>query len=242
VFPPLEPDDTGIEFPDPADANEYGVVAVGEDFRPGTVLRAYRQGIFPWPHRDEARASGATGARRGHVVLWCSPDPRAIFPLEREPHWSRSLRRTLRSGRFRVTLNQAFGEVIRMCGKTRAEGTWIIPALIRGYEDLHRRGFAHSVEVWEDDELVGGIYGMAIGGVFAGESMFHTRTDASKVAFAHLAVSLRASGFAVFDVQVENPHLLSLGCVEIPRSTYILLLQHAQKKSPQLTLTQLKKD
>lgn len=226
VRPPIEPPKTRVRFPDARTAPSHGVVAVGCDFTPGTLLLAYRSGIFPWPHGEDEDERGAP------LVLWFSPDPRCVFPLEAEPHWSRSLRRTLRRAPWEVTVDRDFAGVMRMCGETRANATWIIPELVRGYEQLFELGWAHSVEVWEDGELVGGIYGVAIGGLFAGESMFHTRTDASKVAFATLVGHLRAAGYALFDVQVQNPHLLSLGCVEIPRAAYLDRLGNALAVSP----------
>ncbi len=218
-FPPIEPPPTNVEFPDPRDLGDEDIVAVGSDFSPGTLLAAYRRGIFPWPHQ--------------RIVAWFSPDPRAVFPIEREVHWSRSLRRTLRRGvlpdgmrmPFVVTLDEAFDDVMRACGATRPEGTWITPPLRRGYSLLHRLGWAHSVEVWSEEAtgrvLVGGIYGIRIGSLFAGESMFHLRTDASKVAFAHLVAALRVSGTTLFDVQVQNPHIESLGCIELARDEYL---------------------
>ena len=231
-FPPIEPPPSRVRFPDPSRARAPEVIAVGCDFSPGTLLLAYRSGIFPWPH-GEAREDGEP------LVLWFSPDPRAIFPLEEdEPHWSRSLRRTLRHHPYEVTLDEDFAGVIRMCGETRANNTWIIPELVEGYVRLHEMGWAHSVEVWEKGArgrtLVGGIYGLAIGGLFAGESMFHVRTDASKIAFATLVASLRASGFRLFDVQVQNPHLASLGCVEIRRREYLARLPEALELRPRL--------
>lgn len=195
------------------------MLAVGCDFTPGTLLHAYRSGIFPWPHGDDEDERGAP------LVLWFSPDPRCIFDLEHEPHWSRSLRRTLRLHPYEVTIDQDFAGVMRMCGETRKNATWIIPELEAGYRELHALGWAHSVEVWEKAgerrELVGGIYGVAINGLFAGESMFHTRTDTSKIAFATLVEALRRAGYVLFDVQVTNPHLASLGCIEIPRRDYL---------------------
>jgi leucyl/phenylalanyl-tRNA---protein transferase len=214
--------DTGVRFPSPDSADEHGVVAVGEDFRLGTLLTAYRMGIFPWPHSTD----------RGDMVLWCSPDPRCIFELGELPHWSRSLRRTLRTGGFRISVDLAFPEVMRDCGATRPDGTWINRPLRAGYTRLFDAGFAHSVEVWRGTYLVGGIYGVAIGGAFAGESMFHRETDASKVAFAALALLLRSAGFALFDVQVRNPHLESLGCVEVPRPQYLQRLERALTRTP----------
>ena len=199
---------------------------MGCDFAPGTLLNAYRQGIFPWPHGNKEDTEGEP------LVLWFSPEPRCVFPLETEPHWSRSLRRTLRKNPYRVTLDQDFGGVIRQCGLTRAGNTWIIPELVAGYEQLFAMGWAHSVEVWEGTELVGGIYGVAIGAAFAGESMFHTRTDCSKIAFAHLVTRLRGAGFELFDVQVTNPHLESLGCVEVERRAYLEKLAAASRRPP----------
>ena len=207
---------------------------MGCDFDPGTLLLAYRSGIFPWPH-------GESNDGETPLVLWFSPEPRAIFPLENEPHWSRSLRRTLRIHPYEVTLDADFPQVMHLCGETRPKGTWIIPELVAGYERLHALGWAHSVEVWEKPEgartertLVGGIYGVCIGGMFAGESMFHRRTDASKIAFVSLAERLRASGFVLFDVQVQNPHLASLGVVEITRAEYLERLRGALRLTPHL--------
>jgi leucyl/phenylalanyl-tRNA--protein transferase len=212
--PPIEPPKTRARFPDPRKARGVEVLAVGADFAPGTLLAAYRTGIFPWPH-----SSG--------IVPWCSPEPRAVYPLEEPSHWSRSLRRTLKNHYFEVTKDAAFADVIRMCGETRPEGTWIIPEMLEAYVELHRLGWAHSVEVWDDEELVGGIYGVAIRGLFAGESMFHTRTDASKVAFVALVEHLRARGYVLYDVQVLSEHLASLGCVTIPRREYMRRLDLA---------------
>jgi leucyl/phenylalanyl-tRNA--protein transferase len=227
-FPPIEPPPSRVRFPDPADSKARDVVAIGCDFSASTLLLAYRSGIFPWPHGDERHGGDP-------MVLWFSPDPRAIFPLDGELHWSRSLRRTLRHHPYEVTLDADFEQVIRSCGETRAKGTWIIPELLEGYVNLHRMGWAHSVEVWEKPRtLIGGIYGVAINGLFAGESMFHLRTDASKIAFATLASKLKESGFALFDVQVQNPHLESLGCVEIPRREYLRRLADALRLAPLL--------
>jgi leucyl/phenylalanyl-tRNA--protein transferase len=204
---------------------------MGCDFNPSTLLLAYRSGIFPWPHGD-ATDDGAP------LVLWFSPEPRTIFPLEEPLHWSRSLRRTLRHHPYEVTLDADFEQVMRLCGETRAKNTWIIPELIEGYTKLHQLGWTHSVEVWERSPtsrvLVGGIYGIAIGGMFAGESMFHLRTDTSKIAFATLAEKLLASGFSLFDVQVQNPHLESLGCIEITRAEYLTRLQAALRLTAHL--------
>lgn len=216
---PIEPPDTGVRFPSAEDADEHGLVAVGVDFRPGTLLRAYRNGIFPWPQSER-------------LVGWFSPDPRAIYPLDREPHVSRSMRRRLRTTTWTIRVDGAFEEVVRACGEARRGGTWITKNLIAGYRVLFDLGWAHSVEVRDGDELVGGIYGVAIDGLFAGESMFHRRTDASKVAFLHLVERLRAAGFVLFDVQVQNPHIASLGCIEIPRTDYLSRLARARRVTP----------
>ena len=228
--PPIEPPKTRVRFPDPRLAPSHGVLDVGCDFSPGTLLLAYRSGIFPWPHGDDEDERGAP------LVLWFSPEPRCIFPLEEAPRWSRSLRRTLRIHPYEVTVDEDFAGVMHMCGETRKGATWIIPELERGYQELHALGWAHSVEVWEKTkdgrELVGGIYGVSIGGLFAGESMFHTRTDTSKIAFASLVAKLREAGHRLFDVQVTNPHLESLGCIEIPRREYLGRLDDALKHSP----------
>ncbi len=222
-YPPIEPPPPRVAFPDPRRAGRREIIAVGEDFTPSTLLTAYRQGIFPWPQSRK-------------IVPWCSPDPRAIYPLPPPgvvPHWSRSLRRTLRTHPFAITVDQAFSEVMRSCGDERRGGTWITPEMVAGYAQLHALGWAHSLEVWEVDatsnarELVGGIYGIAIGSLFAGESMFHRRTDASKIAFANLVQRLMAGGFTVFDVQVMNDHLASLGCTEIRRAHYLDVIAQA---------------
>ncbi len=215
--PPIEPPPTRASFPEARRAGRRKILALGGDFSPGTLLSAYRRGIFPWP-------------QSAALVPWCSPDPRAIFPLAPggpPPHWSRSLRRTLRKHPFRVSVDEAFREVMQSCGDTREGGTWIVPEMVDGYERLHELGWAHSVEVWEGEALVGGIYGLAIGGLFAGESMFHRKTDASKIAFAELVGRLLAGGFVLFDVQVMNEHLESLGCVEIRRDRYLDRLAQA---------------
>jgi leucyl/phenylalanyl-tRNA---protein transferase len=202
-------------FPDPETADEYGLVAVGGDLRPARLLEAYQRGIFPWYDED-------------WPVLWWSPDPRTIFELD-GLHLSRRLRRTIRSGRFTVTVNRAFREVMHGCAD-REEGTWITPDMVKAYGELHRLGFAHSVEAWYRGELAGGIYGVAIGGFFAGESMFYRITDASKVALAFLVDRLRQRGFRLFDIQYLTEHTASLGAIEIPRREYLRRLQMALKK------------
>lgn len=199
-------------FFDPSLADDIGLVAVGGDLSPGRLLQAYRAGVFPW-------------FNEGGPILWWSPEPRAIFELDRV-HISRRLARTLRTGKFLFTVNAAFSRVMRGCG-VRSEGSWISPAMLDAYELLHRLGFAHSVEAWQDGELAGGIYGVAIGGFFAGESMFHRRTDASKAALAFLVDHLRSRGFQLFDTQLLTPHTASLGAVEIARDDYLARLKEA---------------
>jgi leucyl/phenylalanyl-tRNA--protein transferase len=217
VVRPTEPTPSRLRFPDPrTGVGREGIVCVGGDFSPGTLLTAYRSGIFPWPMSEK-------------LVPWCSPDPRAIFPLDPVPHWSRSLLRTMKRGIFRVSVDKAFADVLAGCSD-RDEGTWITDELASGYKELHRLGWAHSVEVWNaaTGDLVGGIYGLAMGGFFAGESMFHRETDASKVAFATLVRCLQHAGFELFDAQVMTPHLASLGCVAIPRRDFLNELMRAR--------------
>ncbi len=194
-------------------ADETGLIAIGGDLRPKRLLQAYRAGVFPWYDENEP-------------ICWWSPDPRAIFELD-GLHVSRRLRRTLRSGRFRITVDRDFAGVIRGCGLGRAEGTWITPEMIQAYEELHRLGYAHSIEAWEEDELAGGVYGVAIGGFFAGESMFARRSDASKIALVHLVERLRQQGFQLFDIQFLTEHTTRLGAVEIPRPVYLARLRKA---------------
>lgn len=193
-------------------ADETGLVAVGGDLSPGRLLDAYRRGVFPWYDL-------------GYPVCWWSPDPRAIFELD-DLHVARRLRRTIRSGRFRLTVNQDFAGVIRGCAD-REEGTWILPEMIAAYETLHRLGHAHSVEAWYGDELAGGVYGMAVGGLFAGESMFTRVSDASKVALAFLVDRLRERGFQLFDIQFVTDHTRRLGAVEVSRAEYLARLRRA---------------
>lgn len=187
-----------------------GLLCAGGDLSPQRLLAAYRAGIFPW-------------FSAGDPLLWWSPDPRMVlFP--HEFRISRSLRRTLRSGRFEVRLDTAFAEVIGACAETPRpgqDGTWITQAMQDAYRRLFELGFAHSVETWLDDQLVGGLYGIAIGRMFYGESMFSRQSDASKVATAHLARHLAAKGFGMIDCQMNTPHLASLGAREIPRSEFL---------------------
>jgi leucyl/phenylalanyl-tRNA--protein transferase len=217
---PIEPPPARVELPDARGANREGIVALSRSMSPGLVLQAYRKGIFPWPI-----AQG--------LVPWASPDPRAIFPLSPPKPWPRHVRRALRLG-FRITFDQAFEEVLRACGDERSEGTWITPDILETYLELHRLGWGHSVEVWRGDELAGGLYGLAVGALFAGESMFHRDTGASKVAFVAMTERLRERSFRLFDVQVMSPHLASLGCVEIPRSEYLRAVAQAVLEAREL--------
>lgn len=195
----------------PEVADEHGLVAVGGDLRPATLLRAYRNGIFPW-------------FNEGDPILWWSPDPRAIFAFERFC-LSRRLLRTIRSGQFRLTIDQAFDDVMRGCADR--EQTWINSDMIEAYTRLHRLGYAHSIEAWLGAELAGGVYGIAIGGLFAGESMFHRVRDASKVALTYLVEYLQVRGFVLFDTQVATEITARLGAVEIPRVEYLARLKKA---------------
>ncbi len=205
-----------IEFPPVETATPEGLLAVGGDLRPERLLAAYRRGIFPW-YSD------------GQPILWWSPDPRAVlFPEKLKV--SRSLRKTLRAGKFSVTLDTHFHEVMTACAQPRPKstgGTWITPAMIEAYVKLHELGHAHSVEVWHEKTLVGGLYGIALGGVFFGESMFAHETDASKVAFVHLVHQLARWGYTLIDCQQYTAHLARFGAKEIPRSTFLRLLAQA---------------
>ncbi len=205
--------DDRLQFPNPRRADAEGLVAIGGEMSVPRLLLAYRSGIFPWT---------------ANPLTWWSPDPRAIFELSRF-HVSRSLARTLRQARFRVTVDQAFREVIQGCaapGPGRRE-TWISKEFVAAYTDLHTQGHAHSVECWRDHDLVGGVYGVSIGGFFAGESMFHRVSDASKVALFHLVQRLAARAFLLFDIQMLTPITRQLGGVSIPRATYLRRLKEA---------------
>jgi len=203
-----------LAFP-PVHHAESGLLAVGGDLSCERLLLAYRSGIFPW-YSD------------GEPILWWSPDPRMIL-LPDEFHCSRSLKRTIKKGTYRVTLDRAFPEVIRACGKTprpRQDGTWITDDMEAAYIRLHQNGFAHSIECWREDTLVGGLYGVALGGAFFGESMFSHQDNASKVAMHALVTAARHWGIAVIDCQVANPHLASLGAREVSRNIFVQVLRN----------------
>jgi leucyl/phenylalanyl-tRNA---protein transferase len=198
-------------FPDPRSAPGDGPLAVGQDFRPSTLLEAYHRGIFPWPDGQGA-------------VYWWSPDPRAVIPVG-TLHRSRSLSQRIRNGGFAVTIDTAFDEVTAGCADRPGEGTWITTEMREAYRRLHDLGHAHSVEVWLDDRLVGGLYGISIGGVFTGESMFHRVPDASKIALVALEDHLQARGHGVIDVQLHTDHLERMGAIEIPRAEFLDVLE-----------------
>lgn len=205
---------TGYEFPDPDLAMDEpnGLLAIGGDLSPGRLIEAYHRGIFPW-YND------------GQPILWWSPDPRAVLFPDRLKV-SRSLKKVVDGGRYAFTYDQAFDEVIRSCAAPRSggSGTWITDSMMRAYQRLHDVGVAHSAECWEHGELAGGLYGVALGRVFFGESMFYRRRDASKATFVHLVRQLRAWGYALIDCQVSSEHLASLGAVEMERAGFLTLL------------------
>src|SRR3954469_14226559 len=212
---PVEPPATQWAFP-PADSGEGDLVAVGADLAPGTVLAAYRQGLFPM-------AVDLPGSARGSAELaWWSPDPRGVLPLS-GLRVTRSMRQSARH--FEVRVDTAFAEVVTGCADPKRQGGWIDDDIIAAYGELHRLGWAHSVEAWRDDRLAGGLYGVAIGGLFAGEPMVHRARDASKVALVALVDLLSADGVdgRLLDVQWVTPHLASLGAVAVPRPAYLRL-------------------
>jgi leucyl/phenylalanyl-tRNA--protein transferase len=207
--------DDRLAFP-PPEAAEDGLLAVGGDLQPERLLLAYSQGIFPW-------------YSRGQPILWHSPDPRMVLPAD-QIHVPRSLRKTLRKGLYRVTLDTAFRDVIGACASARRpgqRGTWITPAMKEAYVTLHRMGYAHSVEAWRDGRLAGGLYGVSLGAAFFGESMFARAPDASKVAFAGVVEQLRRWGITLIDCQVYTDHLARFGAMEWPRRDYLAALRRA---------------
>jgi leucyl/phenylalanyl-tRNA---protein transferase len=213
--PPQPVPPTAWILPDPEEADEDGVVGVGADLAPGTLVDAYRRGIFPWPHP-------------GVPLPWFSPDPRGVLGLD-EVHVSRSLRQRLRRSGWTTTVDTAFGAVVEACAEHRGEvGTWISPAMARAYGRLHELGWAHSLEVWEGPELIGGLYGVQLGGVFTGESMFNRRSDASKVALLDLAVRFHAAGGRLLDVQLTTDHLRRLGARDLDRARFLDVLAAAR--------------
>jgi leucyl/phenylalanyl-tRNA--protein transferase len=200
-------------FPDPSQADEEGLLALGGDLGAERLLNAYENGIFPWYDQ-------------GLPPLWWSPDPRAVLDPQ-HLHISRSTRRVLRTAGFEVSCNRDFVRVMKACGRQRREGTWILPEMVDAYFRLHELGHAMSFEVWHTGTLVGGLYGVQRGGFFAAESMFHRRPNASKVALIVSVCTLFDAGLRLYDVQFLTPHLQSLGAYEISRAEYLTRLKEA---------------
>ena len=200
-------------FPSPEQASDEGIVAVGGDLKPERVMLAYRKGIFPWFESDD-------------FLLWWSPDPRMVlFPDQVKI--SKSMRAVLRKKQFEVTFNNAFDDVVEACAKVKRfgqNGTWITSGLMEVYSTLHTQGHAHSVEVWEEGVLVGGLYGIDLGTVFCGESMFSKANNASKVALISLAKELKKNKYKLIDCQVPTQHLASMGAESIPRTEFLTYL------------------
>jgi leucyl/phenylalanyl-tRNA--protein transferase len=207
-----------LGFPPPRLATPEGLLAVGGDLTEERLMLAYRTGIFPW-------------YSEGEPILWWSPDPRLVL-YPNEFHISRSLARAIRRGNFEISMDRAFAAVIAACGRLRherGEGTWIVPEMIEAYCRLHGSGVAHSVEVWANGELAGGLYGVSLGAAFFGESMFTRRPDASKAALAALVCHIRCLGLQWIDCQVTTGHLLRLGARDIPRDQYLDELRLAMR-------------
>ncbi len=215
-----------LDFDDPFPPVEFalrepnGLLAAGADLSPERLVEAYARGIFPWFGEDDP-------------LLWWSPDPRMVLHVS-ELRVSRSLRRTIRSGRFRVTLDRAFEAVMAGCAAPRAgqDGTWITAEMTEAYSRLADLGYAHSVETWLGDELVGGLYGVGVGRMFFGESMFARTTDASKVAFAALVRQLERWSMPMLDCQMSTPHLASLGAREIRRAEFLAQVSQLVRRPP----------
>lgn len=213
--------DKEVWFPPVELAEGCGLLAVGGDLSPERLLLAYSLGIFPWYNQDEP-------------ILWWSPDPRCVlFPSQL--HVSRSLKRFIRKQLYRISFNEKFAAVISMCSQLRAgidgSGTWINPKMEAAYIRLHELGFAHSVECWDGEQLVGGLYGVCIGRCFFGESMFSLSTNASKVVLVHLLEYLHQQGFELLDCQQTTDHLVSMGATEISRQKFLQYLHHSQVSS-----------
>ncbi len=202
-----------LAFPPVDLANEDGLLCFGGDLKSERLILAYSSGIFPWA--DDP-------------VLWFSPDPRMIIDLE---NWkpSKSLKRTLKKNEFEIKVDCEFEQVMRACADTR-DSTWISEEFIRNYKKLHEDGLAHSFEVWQNNQLVGGLYGLSLGKAFFGESMFHKISNASKVAFSHLIYFMKFHNFELLDCQISNQHLISLGGIDISRDEYMSQLNKALKK------------
>src|SRR5450432_3097296 len=210
-----------LAFPDPTASDDEGLLAIGGDLTPERLLFAYERGVFPW--YDD-----------GLPPMWWCPNPRAVMDAERL-HVAHSLRKVMRSGRFSISFDRAFRRVMLECGRERESGTWILPEMVDAYTALHVLGHAHSVEVWQGESLVGGLYGVQRGALFAAESMFHRARDASKVALVSAIERLFAAGIELFDVQFLTPHLESLGAYEITRSEYLERVSVAASRSVHLS-------
>lgn len=203
-------------FPHPDLAEKSGLLAIGGDLSPERLIQAYANGIFPW-------------YSKGDPILWWSPDPRMVLYPDRFKA-SKSLRKTIRTGVFSVSFDADFNSVIHACARIPRKGqpgTWIVPEMIDAYIRLHELGYAHSVEVYLEGKLAGGLYGISLGRVFFGESMFFTERDASKVALYHLVERLKSLDFQLIDAQVETDHLRSVGAINIPRKEFLIQLQEA---------------
>ncbi len=210
-----------IRFPDPETADADGVVAWGGDLHPLTLQAAYKVGIFPWP----------IGPRENSPIPWFSPPERAILEWK-DLHLPKSLLKEEKRGHYQFTVNHEFEEVIRACAKSKRKGqrgTWITQAMIEAYCKLHHLGFAHSVEVWEGEHLVGGIYGVSVGGYFSGESMFHRKPNTSKLALIYLMRWLNTKGLNWIDIQVMTPHMEALGAKLISRKDFTKKIKEAAK-------------
>lgn len=210
-------------FPDPKEANSEGLIAVGGDLHPDSLLLAYRLGIFPWP-------------MPGLPLLWFSPPKRAILRMN-QIHIPKSLAKIVKKSPYQFTIDRAFGEVIRGCARVpRREGdvTWITPGMIQAYERFHQLGFAHSFEVWDGKQLVGGLYGVEVDGIFAGESMFRTVANASKLAVLHCIEFLKSQKIPWMDIQVMSPHMKVLGAEELTRDDFLALLEKTRQPARQL--------
>jgi len=205
-------------FPDPSEANEFGVVCAGAKPEPALLKEAYQAGIFPWPHK-------------GYPLLWFSPDPRFVLP-PKEAHLHRSLKKAMRKTSFVIKADTAFRDVMAGCSKAKRhgqDGTWITRDMINGYCALHEEGLCHSIEAWDGDTLVGGLYGVSFGGIFFGESMFARAPDASKIAFATLLANLIHQGFLLVDCQSYTDHLARFGAVDMPRNQFLEILREGLK-------------
>lgn len=215
----LTTQNTRFPSPDRALNDPNGLLAIGGDLTVERLIEAYYQGIFPWFNHEDP-------------ILWWSPDPRAIF-IPGEIHVSKSLKKTIKKNAWKVTINQDFANVVRGCAAPREkqDGTWITSDIFNAYLALHHTKIAHSIEVWQQNQLIGGLYGVAIGQVFCGESMFHSKTNASKLALIALEQHILRWGFKLIDAQIINPHLTSLGAKEIPRNDFIRLITDFRDKT-----------